>query len=239
MFKDRSYRQWIKNDDLVYFRVVEKETDLLISADKNLEKQARQAILNYRRDIESYIQSNKKFLTSLEPIDIIGDAPQIVKAMSAASEKAGVGPMASVAGAMAQTVGRFLLEFSAQIIVENGGDIFMKTSRPRTIGIYAGEKSPFTGKLALEIEPRDKEYGICTSSGTVSHSLSFGKADAVLIISNDAALSDAAATATGNIVKEASDIAAAIEFAKTIEGVSGILILIGDKLGSWGEIKLA
>jgi len=132
-----------------------------------------------------------------------------------------------------------LLELTGQVIVENGGDIFIKTLKPRIIGIYAGEKSPFTGKLKLEIAPNENGIGVCTSSGTVSHSLSFGKADAALIISEDTALADAMATAVGNIVKRPDDVEKAVNFGKSIEGVKGILVLIGNKMGSWGEIKIA
>ena len=106
-------------------------------------------------------------------------APGIVKAMAVAAQKASVGPMAAVAGAIAEFVGKDLLKFSEQVIVENGGDIFIRTDRKRTLGIYAGEDSPFTGKLAIEVDPCESGMGICTSSGTVSHSLSFGNADKV------------------------------------------------------------
>ena len=86
--------------------------------------------------------------------------------------------------------------------------------------------------------PAEKGLGVCTSSGTVSHSLSFGKADAALIISFDAALADAAATAAGNAVKNKDYIEKGINLAKSIDGVKGVLIIVGDKMGTWGEIKL-
>ncbi len=127
----------------------------------------------------------------------------IVKTMAEAAEKAGVGPMAAVAGAIAEYVGRELLPFSREVIVENGGDIFLKTQKTRSIGIYAGESSPFTGKLALRIEPKDTPLGICTSAGTVGHSLSFGKCDAAILVSPSASLADAAATAVGNLIQSA------------------------------------
>lgn len=238
MCRERSYRNWVKSGDLVSFRVAEAETDLFISAEKKLESQARAAILNHRKELESYIEKDPEFYSSLEPVDAKKAAPDIAKSMILASKCAGTGPMAAVAGAIAEFTGRDLLKFSNQVIVENGGDIFMKTARPRTVGIYAGEDSPFTGKLAVEIQPSERGVGVCTSSGTVSHSLSFGKADAVLVISDEAALADAAATAAGNIVKDAGDIEKGISFAKSIPGVRGGLVVVGDKLGSWGEIKI-
>lgn len=238
MHQERTYRRWIKGNNLVTFEVIEKETDLAISAVKNLENHARASVLTYRNDLEKYIAADPEFGTSLEPIGVRGDAPLIVRAMAEAAAKAGVGPMAGVAGAIAEFVGRDLLRLSDEIIVENGGDIFLRTKKKKILGIYAGEESPFTGKIAIEIDPDEDGLGICTSSGTVSHSLSFGKSDAVVIISDEAVLADAVATATGNILKTPADIEKAIEFARSIHGINGILITMKDTMGSWGEIKL-
>jgi ApbE superfamily uncharacterized protein (UPF0280 family) len=130
-----------------------------------------------------------------------------------------------------------LLSESSEIIVENGGDIFLKASSKRTVAIYAGD-SIFTQQIAMEIEPEETPLGICTSSGTVGHSLSFGKADAVVIYSPSAILADAAATAACNLVKNHSDIEKAIDFARSINGVRGVAIIFGDKLGIWGKIRL-
>ncbi len=239
MYKPRAYRSWVKNSGLVSFEVIAKETDLFISASVDLEGKALESVLNYRKDIEDYIAKVPAFRTTLEPMEALKGAPPIVGSMCRAGHKAGVGPMAAVAGAVAEFVGRDLMKSSGEVIVENGGDIFMATEKRRVIGVYAGERSPFTGKLAIEIAPAKSGIGICTSSGTVSHSLSFGKADAALIISADAALADAVATATGNRVKTPADIEGAIEFAKSVEGVEGVLVIIGDKMGSWGSVKLA
>lgn len=238
MHKARTYRRWIEPKGLVPFEVIEKETDLAISASKNLEAEARAAVLTSRQDLENYIKIDPLFLVSLEPVTIRPDAPGIVKIMADAASRAGVGPMAAVAGAIAEAVGRELLKCSDEVIVENGGDIFMKVDKKTVIGIYAGAASPFTGKIALEVEPAGNGLGVCTSSGTVSHSLSFGKSDAVVIISEEAALADAVATATGNILKAPGDIERGISFAKSIKGVTGVLVIMKDKMGSWGEIKL-
>ena len=238
MYKPRNYRRSMAPDGLVSFEVMEAETDLAISADTDLCQVARQAIINYRLDIENYIKSDPRFFSSLEPINVAGDSPAIVKAMAEAAKKASVGPMAAVAGALAEFVGTELLKYSKQVIIENGGDIFMHSLTPRIVGVYTGEDSLFKGKLSVRIDSPGKNVGICTSSGTVSHSLSFGKADAALLISHDAALADAAATAVGNIVKNKSDIEKGICAAKSIPGIDGVLIVIGDKMGSWGHIEL-
>lgn len=161
----------------------------------------------------------------------------MVKAMVESTTKVGIGPMASVAGAIAEFVAQELLEFSPEVIVENGGDIYLKSLKKRLIGIYAGS-SPLSGKIGLEINPKDTPLGICTSSGTVGHSLSYGKADAVIALSKSATLADAAATAIGNLIKEPSDIQSGIEFAQEIRGLKGAVIIIADKMGLWGEVKI-
>jgi len=237
MYEERKYREWVKHDDLVAVRVVEEETDLLVSGDMDLSAAAAEAIAKYRKQIKGYIARDRKFQSALKPVEVKDDAPEIVKEMAKAARIVGVGPMASVAGVMAERVGRELLGFSQQIIVENGGDIFIKSARERLLGIYAGS-SPFTGKLALRIEPDQTPIGICTSSGTVGHSLSFGKADAAIVISKWTALADAAATATGNLAKTEEDIQKAIEFARSIEGVEGAVVIMGKKIGAWGKIEI-
>ena len=238
MYKPRNYRKWAKVDDLVYFEVMEKETDLSIYADIDLKKEGSRSVSRLRRELESYIRSDPDFFSSLEPLKLKPGAPEIARVMAEAGKKAGVGPMAAVAGAFSDFVGRELLKLSKQVIIENGGDIFISSLVPRTIGIYAGEESPFTGRLAISVEDAKNGLGICTSSGTVSHSLSFGKTDATLIISDSAALADAAATAVGNAVKSKEDIERGLEVARSIDGVKGVLIIAGDKMGTWGEIKL-
>jgi len=237
MYEPRTYRHWVKGKDLVSFNIVVEETDLYIRASRNLKRKALKLVLKYRDTLERYIERHPTFLTSLKPLPIGDDAPHIVKLMSESAEKVGIGPMASVAGAIAEFVGTDLQAFSPEIIVENGGDIYLKSLKKRLIGIYAG-KSPLTGKIGLEISGEDTPLGICTSSGIVGHSLSYGKADAVVVLSQSATLADAAATAIGNLINESSDIPRGIEFAKGIEGLKGLLIIKDDKVGLWGEVKL-
>lgn len=154
-----------------------------------------------------------------------------------ASTLTGVGPMAAVAGAIAQFVTRDLLRFSKEVIVENGGDIYLASEKERVVGIYAGS-SPLSLRIGMVIEPEKTPLGVCTSSGTVGHSLSFGRADAVSVLSRSGALADAAATAIGNIVKGARDIEKGLARGSEIEGVSGVLIVVGEKMGVWGEVRL-
>ncbi len=238
MYEPRFYRNWTHANDLVSFSVVLKETDLLIQAKRNLRRKALRAVTKYRNMLERYVEHHPEFLAALEPVAVEEDAPQIARAMARAAADVHVGPMASVAGAIAESVGRELLPFSREVIVENGGDIFIQTQRTRLVGIYAGEESPITGSIALQVQPQQTPLGVCTSSGTVGHSLSFGRADACVVLSPSTALADAAATAIGNMVTEAGDIGPAIDFAKSVPGLTGVLIVSGEQMGIWGEVEV-
>ena len=237
MREPRLYRHWIKGSGLVSFNVAVEQTDLFIRSRRNMKSKALDSVLKHRGRLEAYIGHHPLFLTTLDAYQAESGAPAIVKEMARASQQARVGPMAAVAGAIAEAVGRDLLAFSPEVIVENGGDIFLKISKKRLVGIYAGQSS-FTRKIAIEIMPRDTPLGIGTSSGTVGHSLSLGRADAVIILSSSAALADAAATAIGNMVKAIDDIPKAIEQARNIEGLRGVAIIIGDQMGIWGGVKI-
>ncbi|MBW2545576.1 MAG: UPF0280 family protein [Deltaproteobacteria bacterium] len=147
--------------------------------------------------------------------------------------------MASVAGAIARNVGLDLMKYSDNVIIENGGDIFLRLmNKDATVGIFAGD-SPLSYKVSLRIKCGGVPVGVCTSSGTVGHSLSFGRADAVCVTSESATLADAAATSICNRVRREGDIKEALDFGLRIEGVEGALIIMGDKLGILGDMELA
>jgi ApbE superfamily uncharacterized protein (UPF0280 family) len=237
MYEERTYRNLVKTDDLINFEVIVKETDLLVRAEQDLSKETRESVLKYRHQLETYIAANPPFQESLVPLADDPYAPEIIREMIRTSQLARVGPMAAVAGAMAEMVSRDLLKLSKEVIVENGGDIYLATSRERTIGIYAGN-SALSLKIGIVISPEESPLGVCTSSGTVGPSLSLGKADAVCLLSKSAALADAAATAVGNVVKEKKDIELGLERGREIAGVLGALIIVDEKMGVWGNIKL-
>jgi len=237
MYQPRTYRHWVQGQGLVSFHVVIKETDLYIRVSSGLKIEARNLVLKYRRILEKYINKHPLFATSLKPITIAEDAPAIIREMATAAAKVDVGPMAAVAGAIAQFVGEELILHSPEVVIENGGDIYLKSLKDRTVAIYAGS-SPLSGKIGLEIKAAETPLSICTSSGTVGHSLSLGKADAVVIASKSATLADAAATAICNIIIQPEDIQAGIEFAKHIEGLLGVVIIKDDKIGIWGNITI-
>ncbi len=238
MYEERTYRNLVKTDDLVNFEVIVKETDLFVRADRDLSPETRESVLKHRYQLETYIAAHPEFATSLVPVEEDPYAPEIVREMIRVSTLARVGPMAAVAGAMAEFVSKDLLKVSKQVIVENGGDIYLATSRERRIGVYAGT-SPFSLKLGIIVSPEESPLGVCTSSGTVGPSLSFGKADAVCILSKSACLADAAATTVGNVVREKKDIEKGLEIGREVEGVLGALIILGERVGAWGNIRLA
>ena len=145
--------------------------------------------------------------------------------------------MAAVAGAIAEFVGKELLRYSSEVIVENGGDIFVSTAEEVIVKIFAGA-SPLSQKIGIKVLPSEMPLGVCTSSGTVGPSLSFGKADAVTIVSPSTALADSVATAIGNRVKKTDDIAFSLKVAESLPGIKGVVIIVGEKMGVWGNIEL-
>ncbi len=237
MYVARTYRNLVKTKDLTPFRVTIRETDLLLLAQRKLESETREAVIRYRWQIEEYILHHPEFHTNLTPVGNDPHAPKIVREMIKSSRLANVGPMASVAGAIAEFVGKDLIPFSPEIICENGGDIFVASSKERIIGVFAG-KSPLSLKVGLRIKPGDTPLGVCSSSGTVGHSLSFGRADAVCVLSKSASLADAAATSIGNLVKGKGDIERGLNYGSQIQGVIGVLIIVGKAMGVRGGLEL-
>ncbi len=237
MYEERHYRFYSISEDLVSFRVIYGETDLFISCEKNLKDIAEKALKENRIELNKYISKNPNFETSLVPISYDLFAPKIAKVMIKDSSLLKVGPMASVAGAIADFVGKELLKYSDQVIVENGGDIFIKTRIQRKAGVFAGN-SPFSEKVALIIEPDETPLGLCTSSGTVGHSLSFGNADAVVIKAATASLADAAATAVCNEIKSKNDIEPVIKKFSKRDFIKGILIIKDDVMAISGQMVI-
>jgi ApbE superfamily uncharacterized protein (UPF0280 family) len=236
-YEPRTYRTRMAREGLAGFRVAVKETDLWVLASRDLTSQVREVVLQERAQLEAYINAHPAFLTSLTPWPDDPFAPAVVREMVAAGRRAGVGPMAAVAGALAARVGRFLSPLTPEVIVENGGDIYLKILAPATVALFAG-KSPLSHRVGLRIDPSWSPLGVCTSSGTVGHSLSFGRADAACVVAPDAALADAAATALGNRVQDASDIPAALEWAAGMPEILGAVVIVGDKLGARGQVGL-
>ncbi|MFH1035815.1 MAG: UPF0280 family protein [Pseudomonadota bacterium] len=237
-YEERTYRVVCREAGLKAFTVRVKETDLWIQAQEDHSQAAVESILRHRRGLEAYIEEHPRFLDSLTPLAPDPLAPPLVRAMLAAGLATGTGPMAAVAGAVAQAVAVDLLALSPQVVVENGGDIYLCLQRETVVGLWAG-KSPLSGKLGLKLPASAMPLAVCTSSGTVGHSLSLGRADAATILARDAALADAAASALGNRVHNRGDLAGAVEWvAQHIEGVLGAVAVLDDRLAAWGQVEM-
>lgn len=234
---ERSYRQKVRAAGLVSFRMAVKETDLWVSADRHLERETRDLVFGCRHALETYVEGHPEFLTTLSALPADPLAPPMVREMIARTGPLGVGPMASVAGAIAQWVATGLLRSCDRVIVENGGDIFMKVDRDVTVALYAGA-SPLSEKIGLRITAGRMPLGICCSSGTVGHSLSRGHADAVCLLSPSAVLADGAATALGNRIRTERDLRECSDWARGIEGITGGLVVMGRSMATWGEVEL-
>ena len=230
-----TYRRLARSDDLVTFGVRVRQTDMLVSAETNLERQALALVVDARAQIEGQIAAQPEFLSSLVPLAPDPAAPPVVAAMLEAARRARVGPMAAVAGAVADYVGRGLAANSAQIIVENGGDIFVRSRQGREIALVAEHNALAGLRIAIPAVPDGA--GIATSAGTLGHSLSFGRADAVMVFAESGALADAIATAMGNMVNCAGDLKSALEWSREL-GARAAAILADGHMAAWGEIEL-
>lgn len=236
-YEPRTYRASVSAAGLVAFEVTFRETDLHIQAERDLSSEAGDLVAQARWEIESFIQKQPRFKETLAPYDVPEGAPPLVRQMARAASRARVGPMAAVAGAIAQYVAEGLAEHSPEVIVENGGDNYLIGTRERTVAIHAGESS-VSGKVGLLVKGHLLPVAVCTSSGTVGHSLSFGTADAVSVLARDGALADAVATGLANRVRSADDVERAIDAARATMGVLGVLIVAGETLGAWGNMRL-
>lgn len=238
VWEPRRYRQGAGPADLVTFEVVHGETDLQVSALKDCSAEAAAAVAAVRAELEAYIGAHPRFAESFVPVQAEPDAPAIVRAMADAGVAAGVGPMAAVAGAVAEHVARALLPFSSEVLVENGGDLYVAGTVPRRVLLLAGV-SPLSGRLAIELPAASLPCGVCTSSGKVGHSVSLGTAHAVTVIAASGAVADAAATAAGNLVHGPDDIGRALARALAVPGVRGAVIVAGETIGALGDVSLA
>lgn len=213
-----------------------KETIVTLGAEREEYIEiARSAIRKQRSLLESYIMSDPFFKITLEPYKVPDSSPDIVCRMAEACSLVGIGPMGAVAGTIAWMAVEAMVEAGATYtFVDNGGDIALFTDRPLLIGIFAGSSS--IKDLALEVHPSDAIQGICTSSGTVGPSISFGTADAALVVSGDVSLADAAATALGNAVLDESELEATFDVVREVCGIQGAMVVKDDRFAIWGKL---
>jgi uncharacterized protein len=218
----------------VHFQLKETIVTIFARETRHIDA-ARESIREQRAYLENFIRKDPFFQITLEPYDLVqDDAPQIVKQMIEKSAVFGIGPMAAVAGAIAGFAVRAMIDEGATYaVVDNGGDICILNDQPIVVGIYAGS-SPIRD-LAFQLAERCQPLGICTSSGTVGPSISFGCADAAAVISQDVALADAAATALGNAVTAEGPLEECFQ-AIDRPGIEGALVIRGDKMALWKEL---
>ena len=237
-YEERFYRQWMHAGDLIRCQASIRESDLLILADREGSHEAREALGEVRTVIEEWIGRDPGFRDALEPREVPADAPEVIRRMASAGRDWNVGPMAAVAGAVAEFVGRRLLQEGMEnVIVENGGDVWARLGRPVTFRLYAGEESPFSDRVGFRVDAEDG-LGVCTSSGVVGPSFSLGKADAVVAISRDTAAADAAATSLANRVRRPGDVDPLVQDIGRSESLSGVIACKGDRIGFWGDLEL-
>ena len=211
-----------------------KETNLRVACD-GFDLVTR-TVVEERRKLERYIARHPEFQTSLVPVILLEDAPEVARRMAAAADLTGLGPMAAVAGTLAQAGAEAAMAAGfREAIVENGGDIFLHSDAEITIGIYAG-KSEIAGKLAFRISPLDMPMALCSSSSKMGHSLSLGQCDLATVTARDGALADAAVTLVCNSIKTERDLTPVLNSVGTIPGIDGILAVKGGKIGLWGRL---
>ncbi|MGC9771068.1 UPF0280 family protein [Fervidobacterium islandicum] len=241
----RFYRDYYsENFDRFYVRY--KYTDLAIATDKftlEMLDGVYDLVKKHYEELEELRAISKEFFESFKPVDIVAlKIPDIARSMCEATKLAEVGPMAAVAGAFAESVGNYLLNLHhcEEVIVENGGDIYINVRRPVKVGIFANFESEFN-KLSIVLEPG--EYGVCTSSGKIGHSISFGNADAACVIAKSSTYADAFATKYGNLIKSEDDLEKVLEFVrKDVDReryILGVLFVVDKKLFAYGNVKLS
>jgi ApbE superfamily uncharacterized protein (UPF0280 family) len=233
----RTYRA-ARHDDLVPFQLVIEETDLWVAAREDLGLPMADHARFLRGQIKAYAAVHPEFLTSLKPLAAASRDPEIIRRMCRAGQMTGVGPMAAVAGTVAQMLGEFFRERSPDLLIENGGDTYLCSTRERHIGILNMPDQAV--RLCVPVAASEFPCSFCASSATIGHSLSFGKADLVVVRSRDAALADAAATALANALTGAQAMDAVLAQAQEWEsiGLDGVFTQCEGKIGVWGKMQL-
>jgi ApbE superfamily uncharacterized protein (UPF0280 family) len=244
LFEPRTYRSQFNTERFTGFIVKYLETDLWIGIDPasfkiEIKDLAETKIKDLRNQLDNYIKTEPFFKKSLKPFQPAESAPLEAIEMAAAAELAGIGPMSTVAGLFAREVGEEIIQnFSVnELVIENGGDIYVLLKNEMVLSVFAGE-SILSERIGLVIPPEKKKLGICTSAGTVGPSLSYGKADAVVVVCEDALMADALATALGNKVKSPIDVEKVIKQSEKYPEILSLLIICEDKIGIWGEYDM-
>ena len=221
--------------EFVLAKVEIEETAATIAAARDYIEPAVTAIKAARAEIERKIRRDDFFLTTLEPYSPGDDDGRVIHRMCEASNMAGVGPMATVAGTIAQEAMEAMAsEGCTHGWVDNGGDIALLLESAGTVEIFSEPDS--RSACALELEPTDTIIGICTSSGRLGHSISLGNSDAAVAIADNAILADALATAIGNRVAGADSLKTCFDPFKEIKGFIAGLAMIDGSVSIHGRL---
>jgi len=243
-YEPRFYREQMGINRFRSFVTRYKDSDLWIGIDAEsylpeMENFARKELEKIRTELENYLLVDPEYGRSLQPYSPREDAPGMAALLAKAGNRAGTGPIAAVAGAFSEYIGKALeRQFSIrEIAVENGGDIYLNLEKEMTLTIFAGN-SPLSGKLGIHLPGNEFPLGICTSAGTVGPSLSFGRADAAMVICKNTALADAWATSLGNQISGPGVIEEVLKKTEEFEEIESVVMICNDRVGLRGKYEL-
>ena len=238
-YADRDiYRNKITAEGRYSFRLDYKYSSLLIICDLDIGSELEGSVRCFYADIEKVIARQPDFEKSLVPVKVMDHYPPVVKDMCRAGEIFNVGPMASIAGAVCDHLAGNIAEKCSFLMIENGGDVYIKSSSPLKVGIFT-KNSYFEDRITLLIEAGQTPCGMCSSSGSFGHSLSLGKSDLVTVLCRTAILADTAATAIANTINCEEDIDTAITRFKEYSEIKGLIAIKNKRIGLWGQLQLA
>ncbi|MCW4050940.1 MAG: UPF0280 family protein [Candidatus Bathyarchaeota archaeon] len=213
-----------------------KETKgIIISDSKAAIQAALESLQRHRLELENFCETHPTFQYTLEPLEI-KEGPESARLMAEAGSIAGVGPMAAVAGVLADLAVRDMIEAGAKVAgIENGGEAYFVLNRPLTVSLQAGD-TPLSRRVGFRLEKFP--VGVATSSGRYSHALSLGDTDAVTVFASTSGLADAVATSVGNMIKDqkGDTVQRGVEHGLSIPGVHGVMIVIDEKVGIGGDV---
>ena len=235
----RAYRETITpRQGEVTFQVVLEQTDLFVTAEHDLSGPILDLVRQMRGELKNFMLLTPGFRESLRPVPAPENAPLIAQEMARAAELCNVGPMAAVAGSFAHLVAQHFATQSPNIIVENGGDITMFSTRERVVALLGEPESG--ARLGLRIPKGDFPVSLCGSSATIGPSLSLGKGELVVVRSKSGAFADAAATNLANLIDTSDDLDLVLRRAKELAplGLDGVFAQAGGKLAVWGKMEL-
>ena len=216
------------------------ESDCTVISD--IEKGILIAKAKLREDMDflhAFVKKNPEWNASYIPI-VSGNQHPLILAMENAAEICGVGPMAAVAGVLADRMqNEIFSQTKANIaVVENGGEIAISSKEDILIHLMV-KSTDLQGKLGFMFKGGSNSLGVATSSGQFGHADSLGEADTVTVFAETAGIADAAATRICNYVKGENAekaINKGIEEAKSISAIKGLLIVRKNMIGRYGNL---